>query len=235
VLLVEGADRVLPTFDPRLSVKAARSLERLKVEVRLGTFVRDVQPHGVTVEHGDAREEIPAGTVLWAAGVQASALAGALGRRLGIAPDRAGRLPVGPDLSPQGARDIIVLGDTAHAEDAGGAPLPGVAPVALQQGSYAADRIRARLAGEPAPGPFRYRDKGSLATIGRAAAVAEIGRLRVSGLVAWLLWLLVHLFTLVGHQNRLLVMIRWAFSYLTHGRGARLITTAWHGDERPRP
>ena len=165
-------------------------------------------------------ERIPARTVIWAAGVVASPLAAQLGNV-----ERAGRVSVGPDLTIPGHPEVIALGDMVRVHDSGGnaVPLPGLAPVAMQQGRYAARAIRARLQGRTPP-PFRYRDKGNLATIGRAKAVADVKGLHLSGLVAWITWLFVHLFYLIGLQNRLLVFIRWTFSFVTRGRGARLIT-----------
>ena len=170
-------------------------------------------------------ERILSRTVVWAAGVTASGLASRLGELAGAERDRAGRVTVGPDLTLPGHPEVFALGDMVRVRGADGAAvvLPGVAPVAMQQGRYVAKAIRARLRGRDTA-PFRYRDKGNLATIGRAAAVAEIKGLRFSGFVAWMIWLLVHLWYLVGFQNRILVLIRWSFSFATHGRGARLIT-----------
>jgi NADH dehydrogenase len=216
ILLVEAADRVLTTFSPRLSVKAARSLERIGVTVMTGRTVTGIDAAGVTV----GQERIATHNVIWAAGVTASSLAARLGELTGADRDGAGRVSVGPDLTLPGRPEVFALGDMVNVR---GTALPGVAPVAMQQGRYAATVIHDRLRTRPTP-PFRYRDKGNLATIGRAAAVAEIHRFELSGFLAWVTWLLVHLWYLVGFQNRVLVFVRWSFSFLTHGRGARLIT-----------
>jgi len=226
ILLVEAADRVLTSFPPSLSAKAARSLGRLGVTPLLGRTVVGVDGDGVTMEHGAGDpERVPSHTVVWAAGVTASGLASRLGELSGAELDRAGRVTVEPDLTLPGHPEVFALGDMVRVRDAEGAAvvLPGVAPVAMQQGRHAARVVRDRLRGRDTP-PFRYRDKGNLATIGRAAAVADIKGLKLSGLIAWLTWLLVHLWYLVGFQNRILVFIRWLVSFATHGRGARLIT-----------
>ena len=180
----------------------------------------------MTLEDGSGKtERISSRTVVWAAGVTASALAGRLGELTGAETDGAGRVTVEPDLTLPGHPEVFALGDMVRVRgrDGTSVALPGVAPVAMQQGRYAASVVRARLGGREAP-PFRYRDKGNLATIGRAAAVADVRGLRLSGFVAWIVWLVVHLWYLVGFQNRLLVLIRWSFSFATRGRGARLIT-----------
>ena len=226
ILLIEAADRVLGGFPPSLSAKAARSLAGLGVTVRLNESVVDIDEHSVGVERAaGGTERIPARTAIWAAGVTASRLAGMLGERTGAESDRAGRIAVEPDLSLPGHPEVLALGDMVRVRDAVGTPVvfPGVAPVAMQQGRYAARLVRDRLRGRPTP-PFRYRDKGNLATIGRARAVADLKGLKVSGFPAWAIWLVVHLWYLIGAQNRLLVMIRWSFSFFTRGRGARLIT-----------
>jgi NADH dehydrogenase len=228
ILLIEASDRVLTSFPPSLSAKAERSLERLGVTALLGRTVVGVDAEGVTVDDGSGQtERIPTRTVVWAAGVTASPLAAKLAERSGAELDRAGRVAVGPDLTLPGHPEVFALGDMVRVRGGDGVPrvLPGVAPVAMQEGRYAANAVRTRLSGKDAP-PFRYRDKGNLATIGRAAAVADIRGLRLSGLIAWLTWLLVHLWYLVGFQNRIVVFIRWSFSFATHGRGARLITEA---------
>ena len=238
ILLIEASDRVLTSFPPSLSARAERSLKRLGVTPLLGRTVVGVDAEGVAVDDGSGQtERIHARTVVWAAGVTASPLAAKLAERSGAELDRAGRVAVGPDLTLPGHPEVFALGDMVCVRGGDGVPrvLPGVAPVAMQQGRYAASVVRARLRGKAAP-PFRYRDKGNLATIGRAAAVADIRGLRLSGLIAWLTWLLVHLWYLVGFQNRVVVFIRWAFSFATHGRGARLITEAQAtegDDERP--
>jgi NADH:ubiquinone reductase (H+-translocating) len=227
VLLVEMADRVLTSFPPRLSQKAARALEHLGVTPLTGHRVVDITAEGVTLaaDSGPA-EQVPARTVVWAAGVVASELAGLLAAEADAPLDKAGRVAVGPDLTVPGHPEVIALGDMVQVHDADGkpAPLPGLAPVAMQQGRYAGRAIRERLGGRQ-PKPFHYRDKGNLATIGRAKAVADIKGLQLSGFIAWLTWLLVHIFYLIGFQNRLLVFIRWVISFVTRGRGERLITT----------
>ena len=215
IILVEAADRLLTPFHPNLSQAARRSLEKLGVEVKLGAPVSGLDRNGVTV----AGERIPARTIVWAAGVAASPA----GEWLGAATDRAGRVKVAPDLSVPGHPEIFVIGDTALVTDADGKPLPGIAPVAKQQGTYVARLIRARREGRGLPA-FRYRDFGILATIGRSHAVAQFGRLRVSGLAAWLLWSFAHVYFLIGFRNRLSVALTWGWSYLTFQRGTRLIT-----------
>jgi len=214
VLLVEGQDRVLPAYGEKGSASAQKQLERLGVEVRLDTFVTDIDEEGISI--GDQRLE--ARTVLWAAGVSASPLA----KSLGVPLDNAGRVHVEPDLSVPGHVNTFVVGDLARIP-VGDGLVPGVAPAAMQQGRHSARNIRRLVAGQPTV-PFKYRDKGSLATIGRAAAVAEIGRLRFGGFIAWLAWLLIHIFYLIGYRNRIWVLAGWAWSYLTFKRGARLIT-----------
>ncbi|HET8949605.1 MAG TPA: NAD(P)/FAD-dependent oxidoreductase [Solirubrobacteraceae bacterium] len=226
ILLVEAADRVLTGFPPSLSAKAERSLRRLGVEPLLGSTVVGVDADGVTVaDVAGATRHIPSRTVVWAAGVTASGLAAALAALTGAEQDRAGRVTVEADLTLPGHPEVFALGDMVRVRDHDGTPttLPGVAPVAMQQGRYAAKAVRTRLRGRTAP-PFRYHDKGNLATIGRAAAVADIKGFKLSGFLAWITWLVVHLFYLVGFQNRLLVFIRWSFSFATRGRGTRLIT-----------
>jgi NADH:ubiquinone reductase (H+-translocating) len=215
VLLIEAGPRLLPAFPERLSAFAKRALERLGVEVRLGAAVTVCDAEGVMV----GKERIQAGVVLWAAGVEASPAA----RWLGVESDRAGRIRVGADLSLPNHPEIFVIGDTALATDPAGHPLPGVAPVAKQAGKYVARVIAARLRGRPTR-PFRYRNLGNLATIGRTAAVADFGWIRLSGWVAWLLWGLVHIYFLIGFRNRLVVALDWLWAYLTFQRGARLIT-----------
>jgi NADH:ubiquinone reductase (H+-translocating) len=226
ILLVEAAERVLTSFPPSLSAKAARSLHRLGVTPLLGRTVVGVDVGGVTVDDGGRNtERLPARTVVWAAGVTASGLASRLGELTGAERDRAGRVTVEPDLTLPGHPEVFALGDMVRVRGADGTAvtLPGVAPVAMQQGRYAAQVVRARVRGS-ATRPFHYHDKGNLATIGRARAVADVGGLRLSGLVAWVAWVAVHLWYLVGFQNRVIVFIRWMFSFATHGRGARLVT-----------
>ena len=221
ILLIEGGPRVLAAYSEELSRKAEAQLRHLGVEVRTSRMVTRIEPGAVWV--GD--ERIPAAVVLWAAGVAASPL----GRKLGVPLDRAGRVLVHPDLSIPGHAEVFVIGDLAALKDEKGKMLPGVAPVAIQQGDWVADAIARDLNSQPRRN-FHYRDKGSLATIGRAAAVAQFGKFELSGYFAWLAWLFVHIFFLIGFRNRLLVMIQWAWSYLTYERGACLITGS---DELP--
>jgi NADH dehydrogenase len=227
VLVFDPADRLLGAFDAKLAEKARRALTDLGIEVRLGEAVTDVRPGVVETRTGDGTvSEVRAETVVWAAGVAASPLARLLGDAVGADVDRPGRLSVEADLTLPGHPEVFALGDMVAMPNPSSPQhlLPGVAPVAMQQGRHAAQTIVARLSGETAPRPFHYRDKGDLATIGRARAVAKIKWLRLSGLPAWILWVFVHLLYLVGFQNRLLVLIRWSFSYWSRGRGARLIT-----------
>jgi NADH dehydrogenase len=225
ILIIEALDRILTSFPESLSAKALRSLESLGVTGRTGESVVDVDAESVTVRRADdSTERIPTRTVIWAAGVNASPLARTIAERAGLEVDRAGRLEVLGDLSVEGHPEVLALGDmvTVRQPDGTALVLPGVAPVAMQQGRHAARVVRDRLAGRE-PKPFRYVDKGNLATIGRARAVADVKGVHLSGLLAWVTWLVVHLWYLIGFQNRLLVVIRWAFSFFTHGRGARLI------------
>jgi NADH:ubiquinone reductase (H+-translocating) len=226
VLLIEAVDRVLTSFPPSLSRRAERSLERLGVTPLLRRTVVGIDEESVTVEHPDgSAERIPARTVVWAAGVRASSLAARLAELTGAELDRAGRVAVEPDLTLPGHPELFALGDMVRVRAADGTPvtLPGLAPVAMQEGRYAAGAVRARLRRATVE-PFRYRDKGNLATIGRAAAVADVKGIRLSGFLAWVTWLVVHLWYLVGFQNRLLVFIRWSFSFFSRDRGARLIS-----------
>ncbi len=215
VLLLEGGPRVLSSYPEPLSASAERQLRRLGVEVRTSARVTGIEPGRVFL--GD--ESIDAAVGLWAAGVQASPL----GAKLGVPLDHAGRVLVEPDLSIPGHPEVFVIGDLAAIKDRSGNWVPGVAPVAMQQGRAVARTIANDLAGRPRR-PYRYVDKGSLATIGRSAAVAVIGRLHLSGFVAWLAWLFIHVFFLIGFRNRVLVLIQWAWSYFTYERSARLIT-----------
>jgi NADH dehydrogenase len=223
IYLVEGVERVLNSFPAKLSAKAVKALSRLGVTVRVATTVTEVQPDRVTLRGVNGTETIRAHTVLWAAGVEASPLAKALAQASGAALDRAGRLVVQPDLTLPGHPEVFVLGDMANYPYQDGKPLPGLAPVATQQGRYAANSIVRRLRGEP-PLPFHYKNRGTMATIGRAAAVADLGWITFAGLFAWLAWLFIHILNLIEFQNRLLVMVQWAWNYFTRNRAARLIT-----------
>jgi NADH dehydrogenase len=216
ILLIEAGARLLPGFHETLSAEAERSLRRLGVEVRTGHAVTRVDDGGVVL----GNHRLAARTVVWAAGVEASPAAS----WLGAAADRAGRVLVGPDLSIPGRPEIFVIGDTALAMDRAGKPLPGTAPVAKQQGRYVGRLIAAKAGGRRPPAAFRYRSYGSLATIGRASAVADFGRIRVKGVVGWLLWGALHIYFLIGFRNRLAVMLDWIWAYLTYQRGVRLIT-----------
>jgi NADH dehydrogenase len=225
IFLIEGADRLLPSYPPGLSRAAERSLIKLGVQSRTGALVTGIDERGVTIRTGKSETRIPAKTVLWAAGVQASPLGKVLADRTGLKLDRAGRVPVEPDLSVAGHPEILIVGDLAQFLE-NGKQLPGVAPTAMQQGHYAAKLIGQRLRHEKA-GPFKYLDKGSLATIGRNAAVAHIGPFNFSGFLAWFIWLFVHILYIVEFENRLLIVVQWAYDYFTHNRGARLITGQW--------
>jgi NADH dehydrogenase len=217
ILLVEAGPKILPTFPPELSASAAAALERLGVEIRTGAPVTAIGPDSVEI----AGERLPASTVLWAAGVAASPLA----RSLGVPLDKAGRVLVEPDLTVPGHPEIFVIGDLAAFLHQTGKPLPGVAPVAIQQGRHAAQNVERALRGAPRV-PFRYRDPGNLAVLGRAAAIADLGRIRLTGFPAWLFWCFVHILYLIGFRNRFIVMFEWAWAYFSYQRGARLITGA---------
>jgi NADH dehydrogenase len=227
ILLVEMGDRVLTAFPESLSRRAARSLSKLGVEPTLNRTVVDIDADGAVLQSpSGATERVSARTVIWAAGVKASGLAAKLGEQAGAEIDRAGRVAVAPDLTLPGHPEVIALGDMASVSDGQGGTLglPGLAPVAIQQGAYAARAIEHRLDGKPVR-PFRYIDKGNLATIGRGRAVADIGPVHLSGLPAWIIWLVVHIWYLIGFQNRLVVLLRWSISFLTKGRvqGSRII------------
>jgi NADH:ubiquinone reductase (H+-translocating) len=224
IFLLEGALRVLPTYPDDLSAKAEAALVRLKVTPRTRANVTNIDERGIAVKTPEGETHISARTVIWAAGVKPSSFGEVLERRIGAPRDQRGLVRVNPDCSVPGHPEIFVIGDLAHFEQ-NGKQLPGVAQVAMQQGSYAAKLIQARLRGSRLA-PFHYFDKGSLAVIGRASAVAEIGPLHMSGLLAWLTWLFVHLMYLVEFSNRVLVFVQWGFFYITFNRGARLITGA---------
>lgn len=216
IVLIEAGPRILPTFSEDLSTRAQWHLERLGVEVRVNTPVTAVDANGVVTADGS----IEARTVIWAAGVAASPA----GKWIAAERDRAGRIKVAPDLSVPGHPEIFAIGDTALALDDSSRPLPGIAPVAKQQGRYVGRLIRARLAGRRDVAPFRYRHYGNLATIGRKAAVIEFGRLRLGGFPAWFVWSIAHIYFLIGFRNRLVVALNWLWNYFTFQRGARLIT-----------
>jgi NADH dehydrogenase len=220
IILLEGGPRILSTYPESLSGRAQAQLERIGVEVRTRAMVTRVTPDAVWL----GGEQIRCRTVLWAAG----AAAAPLGNTLGVPLDRVGRVLVEPDLSIPGHPEAFVIGDLCAFLHQTGAPLPGLAPVAIQQGRAAAENVLQRLAGRPTR-PFHYRDKGSMATIGRAAAVAVIGRVQLSGLPAWVAWLLVHIISLIGFRNRVLVLLQWGWAYVSWQRGARLITGPWRG------
>jgi NADH dehydrogenase len=215
IVLIEAGQRLLPAFEVHLSEAARRSLEELGVEVHTSTMVTGCDEAGVTLDH----QRIEARTIVWAAGVQASQA----GQWLATEVDQVGRVRVASDLSVPGHPNIFVIGDTAHVRGMDGGPLPGIAPVAKQEGRYVAKQIRTRLLGG-ALSPFRYRDPGSLATIGRRKAVVQFRRLRLSGSLAWWLWSLAHIYFLIGFRNRLLVAMNWAWTYVSHQHGTRLIT-----------
>ena len=216
VILVEAGPRLLPAFPPELSDHARKALEKLGVEVHLGRAVEHCDETGIVY----GGERLTARTIVWGAGVQASPAA----KWLGVDKDRAGRVVVAKDLSAPGHSDIFVVGDTAAVLDDKGQPVPGIAPAAKQMGTYAARVIAARLAGSQPPGPFRYRHAGSLATIGRSAAIADFGWLKVTGWLAWWLWGIAHIYFLIDFRSRFIVAMQWFWSYLTFRRGARLIT-----------
>jgi NADH dehydrogenase len=224
ILLVEGEPRVLPVFPADLSAKAEQQLISLGVGIRTGARVTQIDAGGVTVSANGKEERIATHTVLWAAGVRASRLGKVLAERAGAQLDRAGRVVVEPDLSVSGHPEIFVIGDLSSFTHQDGKPLPGVAPVAMQQGRYVARLIRRRAGGDGTAAPFHYFNKGNLATIGRNKAVADFGKLHIAGFPAWFTWVFVHLMYLVEFENRLLVFTEWVYNYITRNRGARLIT-----------
>jgi NADH dehydrogenase len=227
IILVEAMERVLPPYPPDRSKSAQRQLERMGVTVRTGTKVVDIDDRSVKLAMGDTEERLPARTVLWAAGVQVSSFVRTLAEATGAETDRAGRIVVGPDLTVSGHPDIFVVGDAAVMPWRKNRAVPGVAQGGIQGGTYAGKTILHRISGEEAP-PFRYRNKGEVAIIGRLAGVTDIPWLgpfgRQGGFVAWMLWLGIHIAYLIGFANRFVVIIRWGWSFLTHGRGSRLIT-----------
>ncbi|MBD1888252.1 NAD(P)/FAD-dependent oxidoreductase [Trichocoleus sp. DQ-A3] len=226
ILLLEGMDRILPPYTPELSAKAEASLQRLGVTVQTKTLVTNIAENIITTKQGDKIEQIPARTTLWAAGIKASPMGKVLAERTGAAIDRVGRVIVESDLSIAGHPNIFVVGDLASFSHQNEKPLPGVAPVAMQEGEYVANLIRQRIAGY-SMAPFQYIDRGSMAVIGRNAAVVDLGYVKFSGLLAWLTWVFVHIYFLIEFDNKLIVMLQWGWNYWTRKRGARLIT----GDE----
>jgi len=226
IVLIEAGPRILPSFAEELAGEATRNLENLGVQVWTSSMVTGVDGSGVAI----GRERLEAATILWAAGVQASKL----GRKLGVAPDRLGRIPVEPCLNIKGHPEVFVAGDLAHFAHGRDNPLPGLAPVALQQGRWIGKNILRENAGEKCL-PFRYMDKGQLATIGRSKAIIQLGRFRFSGFFAWLVWLFTHIYYLIGFKNRLFVTMHWAWSFFSFRRGARLIINKEWRFFRPRP
>jgi len=224
ILLVEGGPRILPAFPEDLSAKAEKLVSRLGVEILKGVKVTQIDDNGVTLERAVRSERLAAKTVLWAGGVTTNEFGRKLAERVQAQTDRSGRIPVTPQLTLASYPNIFVVGDLALVQGKNGKPLPGVAQVAIQGGAYAAKVIRARVEKKPVPPPFHYFDKGDMAVIGRAAAVANIFGLHLSGLPAWLVWLFIHLMYIVEFQSRVLVFVQWGFEYLTFSRGARLIT-----------
>jgi NADH dehydrogenase len=222
IILLEAAPRILATFPESLARKTQKRLVSMGVDVRTGTPVTDLDEHSVLVDG----ERIEAATVIWCAGVSASSA----GKWLGAEVDRAGRVKVSSDLSVPGHPNVFVIGDTADIMQ-DGKTLPGVAQVAIQGGHYVADVIAGRIEGKEVTTPFHYRDKGNLATVGRSFAIVDIGKIHLTGFFAWLMWLAVHIYFLVGFRNRLVAIFQWAWQYLTYDRGARLIT--FEGEHEP--
>jgi len=223
ILLLEGLERILPPYAPELSTKAEAALQRLGVTVQTKTMVTQVAEDVVTTKQGARVVQIPARTILWAAGVKASLMGEVLAKRTGAQLDRAGRVVVEPDLTLPGHPNIFVVGDLANFSHQNGKPLPGVAPVAMQEGQYVATLLQQRLKGNNSPS-FCYVDRGSLAVIGRNAAVVDLGFIKFSGLLAWLTWVFVHIYYLIEFDSKLVVLIQWGWNYFTRKRGARLIT-----------
>jgi NADH dehydrogenase len=224
IILLDGAPRLLMPFPEDLAQKALRSLTKLGVQVKTGALVKDIDREGVTLEVGSHMDRLPSRTVIWAGGVTVSPLGRTLAKRTNAEIDRGGRIKVGPDLTIANFPDIYVIGDLALSLDANGKPLGGVAQVAMQQGTYAAKAIVKKIQGKPEQKPFKYFDKGNLAVIGRAAAVANVFGVHLWGLPAWLVWAFIHLMYIVEFQSRIVVFVQWAIQDLTFARGARLIT-----------
>jgi NADH dehydrogenase len=235
IILMEASPRVLNTFPEDLSAKAEKLVSRLGVEVQKGVMVTCIDADGVTYKSGDESRRLPAKTVLWAGGVTTNAFGRKLAERTHAETDRSGRIKVNPDLTVAGYPNIFIVGDLALSLGENGKPLPGVAQVAIQGGAYAAKTIRARLKGKKDTKPFHYFNKGDMAVIGRAAAVANIFGFHLAGLFAWLTWLFVHLIYIVEFQSRVLVFVQWGFEYLTFSRGARLITGVAATDSLDKP
>jgi NADH dehydrogenase len=235
IILVEGGERVLTAYPPDLSAKAEKLVKKLGVEIWKGVMVTGIDAKGITYKQGDTVGHVAAKTVLWAGGVTTTAFGRTLAERTRSETDPSGRIKVHPDLTIPNYPNIFIAGDLALAQGKNGKPLPGVAQVAIQGGTYAAKEIRKRLDGEKGSEPFRYFDKGDMAVIGRASAVANIFGLHVSGLPAWLIWLFIHLMYIVEFQNRVLVFVQWGFEYLTFSRGARLITGSAETDVDKQP
>jgi NADH:ubiquinone reductase (H+-translocating) len=223
ILLIEGMERILPPYPEELSAKAQKFLTKLGVEIKTNALVTDIANNTVTFRQGDKADTISAKTILWAAGVKASFLGKALAETTDAELDRAGRVMVEPDLSIKGYPNIFVIGDLANFSHQGDKPLPGVAPVAIQEGEYVAKLIQKRCQGQSIA-PFRYFDFGSMAVVGQNKAVANLGFAKLSGFLAWLIWVIAHIYYLIEFDNKLIVMIQWAWNYITLGRGARLIT-----------
>ncbi|MBD1823700.1 NAD(P)/FAD-dependent oxidoreductase [Cyanobacteria bacterium FACHB-DQ100] len=223
ILLIEGLDRVLPPYPAELSAKAAESLTKLGVTVLTKTKVTQIEGETLKIEYNDQCETISAKTILWAAGVKASGVGRVISERTGASLDRVGRVMVNSDLSVPNHPNVFIIGDLAHCADPEGKPYPGVAPVAMQEGKYVARLIQARLQGRSLSA-FSYKDFGSLAVIGQNAAVANLSGIHLSGFIAWFIWIVAHIYFLIEFNNKLVVMIHWTWSYITRGRGARLIT-----------
>jgi NADH dehydrogenase len=235
IILMEGGPRILTAFPEDLSVRAEKLVARLGVEITKNVMVTHIDAEGVTCKFGDESKRLSAKTVLWAGGVTTNTFGRKLGERTKAETDRSGRIKVNPDLTVPGYPDIFIVGDLALSWGENGKPLPGVAQVAIQGGAYAARTIRARLKGQKNTKPFHYFNKGDMAVIGRAAAIANIFGFHLAGLLAWLTWLFVHLMYIVEFQNRVLVFVQWGFEYLTFSRGARLITGIAATDSLERP
>lgn len=223
ILLIEGMHRILPPYPEDLSAKAQESLEELGVEVLTNRMVTNIEKNTLTIRHGEEEETIKARTILWAAGVKASGLSEVIANRTDAQRDRAGRIIVEPDLSIKNHPSIFVVGDLANFPHQGERPLPGIAPVAMAEGQYVAKLIQAQKAGKTIA-PFKYIDKGSLAVIGDNHAVADLGFVKLSGFLAWFVWVFAHVYYLIEFDNKLVVMLQWGWNYFTRGRGARLIT-----------